>query len=271
MPSDGSSRQVTNSKSQPSAIHGGRMAHDGYAHYHRFSLFRDLSPQNIVSIVDASEKRTFSRFQQLLVKTECCQHVVLLTSGFVKVVQCNSRGEATILRLAGPGDLLGTFGQPPSTTCMCSCAFGLTSSTALVWDGKIFESLLERYPSFGRNITKLLVRELNALEDRFCELSVGQAAARLSRQIIRILSHMGNPIEGGVDICISRMEIAQLIGANFYTVSRLLADWNKKGILQRRRNVLTVRNLQGLIELSQSAGRSQPSDFHSGATKLSLK
>jgi CRP/FNR family transcriptional regulator, nitrogen oxide reductase regulator len=256
MPSEGWPRQLKNSQMQPSAAGGEKIAHEDHAQYRRFSMFRDLAPHSISDIVKLSNKKSFSRLQQVLVGAECCQQVALLTSGIVKVVQCNDAGKPTILKLAGPGELVGTIGLSVSQTCMCSCAFGLTPFTALIWNKKVFDSLLEQHPALGRNITNLLVRELNAMEDRFCELSLDQAATRLSRQMIRILNQMGNPTDEGVDICISRMEIAQLIGANFYTVSRLLADWTRKGILQRRRDVLTVRNLQALIELSRNAIRS---------------
>jgi hypothetical protein len=45
--------------------------------------------------------------------------------------------------------------------------------------------------------------------------------------------------------------LAQLTGTTLFTVSRLLCQWEGQGIVSNRREAVLVRNLQGLIELSQ--------------------
>ena len=62
---------------------------------------------------------------------------------------------------------------------------------------------------------------------------------------------MGREAGGAIEIGISREELAQMTGTTLFTVSRLLCQWEEKGIVSARREAVLVRNLPALIELSQ--------------------
>lgn len=60
-----------------------------------------------------------------------------------------------------------------------------------------------------------------------------------------------NPqVNGDVEIGLTREELAQRTGTTLFTVSRLLSQWEKMGIVSSRREAVVVRNLQALTELS---------------------
>jgi CRP/FNR family transcriptional regulator, nitrogen oxide reductase regulator len=66
-----------------------------------------------------------------------------------------------------------------------------------------------------------------------------------------LLSQVGKRVNGSVEISLSRAELAQLTGTTLFTVSRLLSQWNLRGIVYARRESVTVRDLPALMELSQ--------------------
>jgi CRP-like cAMP-binding protein len=67
-----------------------------------------------------------------------------------------------ILRLTGPGDVLGGVGQCAGCE-HCSTARTVQQSSALVWETAQFEAISERYPMLRRNIALVLERRLNEL------------------------------------------------------------------------------------------------------------
>ena len=102
--------------------------------------------------------------------------------------------------------------------------------------------------------TKLIRQKLEdeaALEERFREVSTEKVAARLSHEMVRLLNQVGHRVNGGVQIYLSREELAQLIGTTLFTVSRLLSDWDEQGIVSARRESVIVKNLEALVELSE--------------------
>jgi len=50
----------------------------------------------------------------------------------------------------------------------------------------------------------------------------------------------------------AREELAQLTGTTLFTVSRVLSDWNDRGIVSTRRESVCVRNFQALARLTES-------------------
>jgi len=56
-----------------------------------------------------------------------------------------------------------------------------------------------------------------------------------------------------VRIDLSREELAQMTGTTLFTVSRLLCDWEQRGMIQTQRKAVVVRNRASLIELAERA------------------
>jgi CRP/FNR family transcriptional regulator, nitrogen oxide reductase regulator len=125
------------------------------------------------------------------------------------------------------------------------------ASTALVWDATVFETISQRSQLLRRNITYLLCQQLHELEERFREISTERVSARLSHQLVRLHNQVGRRVSGGVEIRLSREELAQLTGTTLFTVSRLLSDWNQRGIVRTRREAVSVHNLQALVQLAE--------------------
>ncbi len=93
------------------------------------------------------------------------------------------------------------------------------------------------------------------MHERFREIGTERVAARLSSQIIRMMHQVGRQVNGGTEIRISREELAQLTGTTLFTVSRLLSDWDRQGIVVARRELVSIRNLAALIDLSETAAQ----------------
>ncbi len=216
-----------------------------------FPLFSNVSlavRKEILSIADEVE---FSRRQMLYFEGDPVRQIILLTSGSVKITQVGLNGSEVILRLAGPREVVGAVGGSARLN-HCSTARALGTSRALVWETSVFECILERFPIIRRNTAHILGQRLEEMEERFREVSTEKVAPRLSSEIARLLDQIGQRINGAVDISLSREELAQLTGTTLFTVSRLLSQWEHRGIVRTRREGLSVCNLGRLVELSET-------------------
>jgi CRP-like cAMP-binding protein len=217
---------------------------------HQSALFSNISQQECKEIVSAARDRVLARAQTIHVEGDRAQRVVLLTSGSAKIVQFGQNGTEVILRLCGPGELVGTLGFSTDGRHSAT-ARALQPSGALVWEIGVFDSLLRRFPVLRLNTALILAKQLRDIEDRFREMVTCRVGARLSHQIVRLMEQVGQPNDGAVEISISREELAQLIGTTVFTVSRLLSEWDERGIVSARRECVLVRNLKALEDLSQ--------------------
>src|ERR1700730_8635992 len=212
-------------------------------------LFSSISAEECREIVSAAHQEEFARRQTIYLEGDPVRQIVLLLSGCAKVSQVGQNGTEVILRLNSPGEVVGKVGYNQARHC--SMAQALSASTALVWDATVFESLSQRFPALRRNTVHTLSERLEKLEERFREISTERVAARLSREIVRLLAQVGRRVNGTIEINLSREELAQLIGTTLFTVSRLLSDWDERGIVTTRREAVSVNDLEALQQLAE--------------------
>jgi CRP/FNR family transcriptional regulator, nitrogen oxide reductase regulator len=214
-------------------------------------LFSDISATECREIASAAHEKHFARRQTIFMEGDPVRRVVLLISGSAKVVQLGHSGAEVILGVRGPGEVVGTVGLRPQDR-YSSTAQALAPSTALVWDAAAFETFSQRSMALRRNITHVLCRQLHELEERYREISTERVSVRLSHQLVRLLNQLGRRVNGRVEIRLSREELAQLTGTTLFTVSRLLSDWNQRGIVSTRRQAVSVHDFQALTELGEN-------------------
>jgi CRP-like cAMP-binding protein len=62
---------------------------------------------------------------------------------------------------------------------------------------------------------------------------------------------MGWPVNGGVEVGLSREDLAQMTGTTLFTVSRLLSAWEALGMVMLRREAVTICDFQQLRAVSE--------------------
>jgi CRP/FNR family transcriptional regulator, nitrogen oxide reductase regulator len=217
----------------------------------RSALFSGASLPACKEIVSAAQERKFESAQVIFCQGDSVRQVLLLISGCVKLLQVGANGHEVMLRLSGPGELIGV--AESHIRNRNSTARAQQPCTALAWDISTFETIFERHPFLRRNMLNMLLQYLEEMHERFREISTERVAARLSSQILRMMHKVGRQVDGGIEISISREELAQLTGTTLFTVSRLLSDWDRQGIVAARREAVSVRNLRALANLSETA------------------
>jgi len=216
----------------------------------RCQLFAELPQSNITEILSAAQVVKFNRQDTVFRAGEMIQRVMLLTEGSVKVTLIDQNGCAVILRMVGPGEILGTIGGARSTSSYSS-AEARETSQAHVWSVAAFEALSERFPIFRRNSMGILATCLQDLEVRFREISTETVAFRLSHEISRLIPRVGRTVDrGDIEINLSREELAQMTATTLFTVSRLLSKWEQRGIVSLRRLAVVVRDPIALANIS---------------------
>ncbi len=212
-------------------------------------LFSGISPGACGEIVSAAHEKVFSRRQTIFFQGDPEEEVILLTSGSVKTTQLGQDGSEVILRLNGPGDLIGATGL--GSTCLHrSTAQALGCSRALVWSASFFEGFSARVPVLRHNVARILDEQLTELEERFCEISTENVTNRVGHEIARLVNRVGERVNGAVKISLSCKELAQLTGTTLFTVSRSLSQWKEQGIVSTGRRALIVHDPQALAGLS---------------------
>jgi CRP-like cAMP-binding protein len=217
----------------------------------RYPLFSEVPLEDCERIVASALERRYQRGKTLFFEGDPIRQVILLISGCAKLTQHGQQdGQDVILRLVGPGEAPCVECGPKHTHC--ATAHTTEPAAALVWEASQFETLRKRFPGFSQNIGCVILHNLRELEVRFREICTEKVAPRLSRELLRLLSKFGKETDGHMEIALSGQDLAKLTGMNLCTVSRLLSDWERQGIVRRRRRGVQVLNVQALVTMSEN-------------------
>jgi CRP-like cAMP-binding protein len=208
-------------------------------------LFAGILPGDYTRIAAGARVKEFARGEMLYMEGDTVRQVLLLTSGFAKMAKLGMSGTEVLLRFCVPGDSLGAACLF-STGKYCTTAHAFRLCRALVWDAPAFKALVERFPVLHQNMARILSEHLLELEERFREVATERVGPRVARQLVRLQEKIGRPVDGSVEIGLSREELAQMTGTTLFTVSRLLSAWEARGIVRARREAVTICDIQSV-------------------------
>jgi CRP-like cAMP-binding protein len=107
---------------------------------------------------------------------------------------------------------------------------------------------LVEYPQIRKNVRQILSSRLNELEERFREVATARVAKRVALTLMRLLKQVGRMTEGGIEVSLSREELAQMTGTTLFTVSRVLSKWKEAGFVEPRREAVVILDQRRLME-----------------------
>ncbi len=213
------------------------------------SLFAGLSPQECAEIVSCARARTFARDELLFCQGQPVRNTILLQSGSVKHTQVGESGSEVLLRMSGTGEALHVQGD--SGTCSHTCsARAMESCKAMVWESGRLQALMAQYPQIRQNVSTILAGRLRELEERFREVATEKVACRLALLLLRLIKQVGKPSQEGIQISLSREELAQMTGTTLFTISRIFSRWAEQGIVTPRREAVIVNDSRRLASVS---------------------
>ena len=213
-------------------------------------LFAGLANHECMEIASCAKARVFARDELLFMQGQPVRYMVLIQSGSVKSTQISPNGNEVILWMNGSGDVVGV--QSDLAACHHTCsARAIEQCTALIWEYARLQVLLAKYPQIRNNISQPLSNRLNELEERFREVATEKVSKRVALALVRLMKHVGKQSPGGIEISLSREDLAQMTGTTLFTVSRLLSKWGEEGVVLPRREAVVIRDPQRLMRMGE--------------------
>lgn len=206
----------------PSAQQKGINERAGLAINDPCSPLQGIHSSNNLSLLHARGKVLFA-------EGESARGVFILRSGRATVSISSSEGKVVTLRIAQPGDVLG-LNSVLRNACYNTtvrtiepCRTDFITRTELL-------NLIENNQPAAQAISQILSREIAELTERAKSLLLPQtASAKLARLLLEWCEESG---ANTITKTFTQEEIAQMICSSRETVTRLLANLNKRQIIR---------------------------------------
>jgi CRP/FNR family transcriptional regulator len=206
-----------------------------------FRILSDLKEKDLEKLRESVRKINYGRGEIIFQEGAPAFGFYLVFEGMVKLVKRSMRAKSQILKIVGPGEILGetTLFDKGSHNAYAKTLDPVT--VGFVERGDFFY-FLERHPKTIFRVYEKLSEELKAFQNKLAERSYSSSKERLARLIL----HLG---KSGVEL--SRAELAEMAGVSSKTAIRTLSELEGRGIIaieSRRIRILREEYLQKIME-----------------------
>lgn len=177
--------------------------------------------------------------------------IYCINSGKIKISKVCNGGKETILRIAGPGDVLGhqnIFSEEGHS----STATVIEEAVVCFVDKKDMIKLISHEPSIAINIIKKLSKEMTVLENQSAAMSHKSVRERLAELLINLQNEFGVQEENRtrINIKLTREEMASMIGTANETIIRFISEFKDEGILEQEGKVIFIIDQKKLTHVA---------------------
>lgn len=193
-----------------------------------------------------------SRGESLFAEGQDPKCVFVLCSGRVKLTVSSREGKTAILRIAGPGEILGlsaAMSGIPHETSAEAVEFCRVQAIR-VGD---FLGFLQRYPDASAEATNCLLRDYRVALNNICRLALpNTVSGRLASLLLEWLDSSANSSgkSNRFIVALTQEEIANMTNTSRETVSRVLHQFQQEKLISIKGASMTILQPQALEELA---------------------
>jgi CRP/FNR family transcriptional regulator, cyclic AMP receptor protein len=195
-------------------------------------IFSELTDADFASLGRLTSRRRFPKDTVVFFENEEGDSFFMILEGRVKVTILGDDGREVILSMLGPGDFFGEMAlldnEPRSAT-----AIAVEETELLSLHRTDFQTVLTDNRSITSALIKVLTARLRRANHQISTLALLDVYGRVARVIVDMAREEGRRLRDG-RIAFRRathQEIANRIGTTRETVTRMLKDLERQGLI----------------------------------------
>ncbi len=218
-------------------------------------VFENATDDDLNLILQNSITRSIEESSFFFFQGDAAEYMYILTSGQVKLMQSNPNGQQVNLRTLYAWQMFGALGAVRAEATYPASAQALENSTALAVSSKFLHSMLETRPYLSFDLMKLMTSYIQEMQARYRELATERVEQRVANALIRLAGQSGikSEKEAGIELSFSRQDVAEMTGSTLYTISRLLSEWERQGIIKTGREKIKILVPHGLVRIAEGS------------------
>lgn len=220
----------------------------------RVSVFRDATDEDLQLFAEKGILRSIEEGEFFFFQGDPATYLYVLVSGRAKLLQTNQVGQQVNLRVINEWQMFGALGAVRDDAVYPATAQSLGPSTALAIESSFLKEMMKSRPHLNINLMQLMTGYIMEMQERYRELATERVERRIALTVLRLAGQIGRRTEGQglmVELPLSRQDVAEAAGTTIYTVSRVLADWERRGLVEAGRERVVIRNPHGLVQISE--------------------
>jgi CRP/FNR family transcriptional regulator, cyclic AMP receptor protein len=214
------------------------------------AFFRQLSEANLKDLDALTLVSAYPQDAILFMEREQPRGIYVLCGGELKLSVSSNEGKTLILRIAGPGEVLGLMAVLSNAPHEMTAETRRPAQLAFIRREAFLQFLSEHPEVYGAVVAQLAAHYQIACEQLKTIGLCTSAPEKLARLLLDF-SAQGKQTKHGtrVRFPLTHKEIGEFIGATRETVSRTIAQFKNERLIDLHGATLTIQNRSGLEHL----------------------
>jgi len=206
-------------------------------------LICGLSPRTRERLEQDRATHLFRRGQTIFHAGTPAHALYVVRSGRVKVFRTWRGGEEQVLRMLGPGEILG-YRPLLANEPYHASALAVEDSGICIIPAATVRELLRDEPRFALELMAKLARELRTAEELMMDLLHRPVRQRAARLLLILLKDNRGAADPAIlqSHHLRRQDMARMIGTTPETFSRVLRGFAQRGIVALARDRICIRD-----------------------------
>lgn len=203
-------------------------------------IFCDLEPEAMAAFEQQTEMRTCRKGQILYSQEDRAEVLFLLKRGRVQLYRLTPSGKRLEVAVIEPGTF---FGEMPllGESLRHTFAEAVEDSLICVMSREDIEGLMRRRSEVALRMIEVLGRRLALCEARLEEMAYRSVPARIAAVLVRLSQGRNGEV-----VSITHQELGDMIGALRESVTKVLDDFQRAGLVELGRGRVILRDVAGL-------------------------
>jgi CRP/FNR family transcriptional regulator, nitrogen oxide reductase regulator len=207
----------------------------------------DIDPPAKSAIVAAARVRRFLAKSIITNQGHPASHLYLVLDGSATSFFLTQGGHKLHIYSFPPGEMFGGMALIARKSDYVVSTEAVKDSQMLIWEREVIRRLAEEFPKLRDNALTIAAEYLNASIAMQVALTCHTARQRLAEVLVNLASGVGHRVSDGIELAVRNEELASAASLTPFTVSRLMSEWQRSGLVTKTRGKVLLPSPERLL------------------------
>jgi len=210
-------------------------------------FFKDLAEQDLREINQLFVEKGYAAGETIYFAGDTATRLYVVADGNVKLMQHALSGQDVMLDVLKPGEFFGSLSILGDDE-YANTATAQTACCAISIGAEDFRRILQHFPAVSLKVIDIMAQRLNAAHEMIRQLSAHSVEQRIAHVLLALAQKLGQENEVGwlIQLPLSRVDLAELVGTTTETASRVMSRFQKEGLIKTGRQWVAITDRDGL-------------------------
>lgn len=222
-------------------------AHTKVWYLQHFRMLDALSEMQMRQMDQMTKMLEVRRGERIYLAGDPSDQIFLLKAGSVRIASAAADGQETLLAFLHPGDIFGELAIVDESP-RDHLAIAHEDTVLCAINREMVVDLVQKAPSLGYHITKIMGLRLRRFRSRVQELLCKGAPERIAHALIDLAAECGVQDAAGtlIRIRLNQTDLGNLVGLARETVNIVLQDFRQRGLIEIEGRRIRITDEAGL-------------------------